>query len=66
MNSAPFGNNLKPTVMPVLLKAEGGKPSALATFPQLFNKLADQFQQRDQRLKNDENFIEKSFHPLLP
>ena len=56
----------KPTVMSVFLKAEGGKPSALATFPQLFNKLTDQYQQRDKRLKNEENFIEKSFHPLLP
>ena len=37
----------KPTVMSVFLKTECGKPSALATFPQLFNKLTDQFQQRD-------------------
>ncbi len=36
------------------------------TFPPLpHNKPANQFQQRNQRFKNDENLIDKSFHPFL-
>ncbi|AHG07029.1 hypothetical protein ECRM12761_2415 [Escherichia coli O145:H28 str. RM12761] len=47
MNSVHFGNKSETNCHVGFLKAEGGKPSALATFPQLFNKLTDQFQQRD-------------------
>jgi hypothetical protein len=47
---------------------KGGAVSALSYVSVVIlsaDKAADQFQQRNQRFKNDENFINKSFHPFL-